>query len=99
MCPSPAKMPITHADGIEAVNPAGSTAASAAVPSRETIIRSTNCRSVKETVVKTIGPANLSINLNEVSSTTSGLVWVFIYNSSLVYLTGIPSKRLRFGLF
>ena len=97
-------MPITHAAGIEAVNPAGSTAARAAVPKRETIIRSTNCRSVKETVVMTIGPASLSINPSEaspasplrgeVSSTMMGLVWVFIYSSGLVYLTRIPSKYL-----
>jgi hypothetical protein len=64
---------MTHALGIDAVNPAGSTAANAAVPSRDTIIRSTNCIKVKDVVDTIIGPAKPSIYRSDVSSTAAGL--------------------------
>ena len=54
--------------GIKLIKLAGRIAASAVVPRRDTITLSTNCIIVKDMFVTTIGAANFSIYLSEVSS-------------------------------
>jgi hypothetical protein len=60
--------PIANAAGRKATYPAGKTAASASVPSRETMNLSTNCMTVKEICATTIGAASFSMYFSEVSS-------------------------------
>ncbi|GAG88353.1 unnamed protein product, partial [marine sediment metagenome] len=64
--------PITKPLGRKLTSPAGKIAASCSVPRRETISLSTNCIMVNDMVVTTIGAANFSIYLREVSS----VVWL-----------------------
>ena len=53
--------PIAKPAGRKLTKPAGKTAARAFVPSRETMKRSTNCMTVKETVETTMGAESLSM--------------------------------------
>jgi hypothetical protein len=60
--------------GMKLTKPAGKIAANASVPKlgmRATIDLSTNCITVKDMVVTTIGAANFSIYLSEVGSSPS----------------------------